>query len=128
VAFAYVTAPLWHQPGRAVDRSTKAQGLDELTQERNVILRTLRDLDFDYQLGKLSDTDYRMLRAQYVAQGVAIYRELDASIGADPIEFEDEIETEVQRRRSNLPTQTCSECGAMIVTDSRFCAQCGKRL
>ena len=56
---------------------------DDLWYERERILLALRDLDFDYATGKLLDDDYLAPRAELVAQGAAILRQLDA-LGASP--------------------------------------------
>jgi hypothetical protein len=98
-AFAFVMAPLWRRAGRPAEQPAEAPELTELVHERDVTLKTLRDLDFDYQLGKLSEEDYQALRAQYAVQGVAILQELDASLGVGSADLEEEIELEVQRRR-----------------------------
>jgi hypothetical protein len=103
-AFGYVIAPLWRRPGRAAGQPTEDPKLLDLVHERDVTVRTLHDLDFDYRLGKLSEEDYQALRARYTAQGVTILQELDAALGVGSADLEKEIETEVQRRRGVLET------------------------
>jgi hypothetical protein len=49
-----------------------------LEQERRVIVRVIRDLDFDYRTGKLNEADYRALRAIQVEHGAEVLRRLDA--------------------------------------------------
>jgi len=79
---------------------------DQLVAERESLLAALRDLDFDHATGKISDEDYTPQRAQLVAQGVAILKQLDALGPALPehaASAEDEIERAVAaRRRSSL--------------------------
>lgn len=49
-----------------------------LRQERDQVLRALRDLDFDYSLGKLLQEDYAPLRAELVSRGAEALKKLDA--------------------------------------------------
>ncbi len=74
---------------------------EKLQAERNTVLTALRDLDFDFQTGKLREVDYRATREKYAARGVEILKELDA-LGDDrktPAAVADEIEAAVQARR-----------------------------
>jgi|GEM_PF-186632 len=80
--------------------------VEDLLFEHEANLKTLRDLDFDFQMGKLSETDYRELRARYAAQGVAVLQQLDEmAVGAaqTEAEIETEIEQEIRRLRSARP-------------------------
>jgi hypothetical protein len=86
-------------------RERKPGPIDELLFERERILLALRDLDFDYATGKLVDEDYTGPRAELVARGAEVLRQLDA-LGAGPgarsgadLE-EDEIERAIAARRA----------------------------
>lgn len=75
---------------------------DRLAAERETILAALRDLDFDHATGKISDEDFTPQRAQLVAQGVAVLKQLDALSPAMPeraVSAEDAIERAVAARR-----------------------------
>ncbi|OGO42354.1 MAG: hypothetical protein A2Z04_05195 [Chloroflexi bacterium RBG_16_57_9] len=89
-----------------VDVLTANIPVEDLLFEHEANLKTLRDLDFDFQMGKLSETDYRELRARYAAQGVAVLQQLD-EVAVDGVqteaEIEDEIEQEISRLRSVQP-------------------------
>jgi hypothetical protein len=52
---------------------------DRLRQERDQLLTALRDLDFDYSLGKLQAEDYAPLRADLVSRGAEVLKKLDAA-------------------------------------------------
>ncbi|MAE69236.1 MAG: hypothetical protein CME06_02075 [Gemmatimonadetes bacterium] len=89
--------------------------LADLERERAALLRSVRDLDFDHQMGKLSDEDYRPLRDELRARGVAITKELDARRSAG-----------AKKRGASAPV--CSECGATVRRKDRYCASCGASL
>jgi hypothetical protein len=117
VSLIYAVYPLFGRVRRReVALSEVDPELSDLLSERDTVLQAIRDLDFDYRLGKLSDEDYKALRAQYTARGVAILQQLDAAAGlagepapaSEPgVESLDEvIEAEVRRLREHrAPTE-----------------------
>ncbi|MGH2521136.1 MAG: zinc-ribbon domain-containing protein [Anaerolineales bacterium] len=100
-------------------------------------LTELRDLEFDHRLGKLSEEDYRDLRAQLVRRAVATLKVVDAAHEAEAArakELDDLIEREVavrrQARRQAAANgqKKCPDCGKAVAPDDRFCAKCGHAL
>ncbi len=128
---------------------------DDLRAEHERVLTQLRDLDFDHATSKIMDEDYTAARAQLVAQGVTVLKQLDelsAAIVAQPAAtgrartVEDEIEAAVAQRpalvllgragaedeieaalarRRPVSAQACGQCGASVTADDRFCPVCG---
>ena len=49
----------------------------ELRAEKETLLRTLKDLEFDLASGKLSTEDYSVLRSRYETRAMAVMQELD---------------------------------------------------
>lgn len=56
----------------------KPSELELLQAERESVLTAIRDLDFDYQTGKLLEQDYTSQREMLVEQGVALLKRIDA--------------------------------------------------
>ena len=52
--------------------------LNELLSQRDVALNDIRDLDFDRDLGNLSEEDHQQLREQSKRHAVAILKKLNA--------------------------------------------------
>jgi cytochrome c-type biogenesis protein CcmH/NrfG len=50
----------------------------ELRVEKDTLLRTLKDLEFDSASGKLSPEDYDAMRSRYESRAMAVLQELDA--------------------------------------------------
>lgn len=67
----------------AVRRGTprQAQALELLWSEKQRVLREIRDLDFDYDLGKLGARVYEEQRVYLIRLAVAITQRLDALEG-----------------------------------------------
>jgi len=66
-----VEAPLTDGPDRVA-------ALRELHALRDVTYETLRDLEFDYHSGKISEADYKELGDRYRAEAIDIVRRIDA--------------------------------------------------
>lgn len=51
--------------------------VEVLTEQRDAIYSVIRDLDFDYETGKLGEDDYRLQREIWVQRGVEVLKVLD---------------------------------------------------
>ena len=89
--------------------------------QREAVFSALRDLDFDFKTGKISEEDYQPLRAQLMVQA-AQYLEPDK-------EVDEQLEALIQSRRKIQSRQvSCPSCGKKIVLGDLFCSSCGTRL
>lgn len=50
----------------------------ELVSQKNRVIGAIREIDMDYQTGKLSEEDYQLLRSRYTAAAAEIIRRMDA--------------------------------------------------
>lgn len=91
--------------------------MERLIAQRDAIYATIRDLDFDYRTGKLTDEDYRTQREAWVARGVDVLKALDTLqqaaeaapaangaaaspvLEADLLDYDAQIESAVAARR-----------------------------
>lgn len=90
-------------------------------EQRQDILFALRDLDFDFETGKVPEVDYRNLRTQLLVHA--------ASLIPDEKVRDDEIEALIQARREQMDLKiTCSKCGELAGSDDRFCPTCGSSI
>ena len=140
VAFL-VARPLIERRG---PREKAADPASHLAAERETLLAALRDLDFDHATGKINTEDYTAQRAQLVAQGVNVLKNMDrlraggrpAGATAElqtPVDLEAQIEARVAARRrgqSAKPASAgfCPQCGSPFQADDRFCHKCGASL
>src|SRR3954466_6365749 len=49
----------------------------ELEREKQMLLKALKELDFDHQMGKVSDKDFADIGATYRARAIRVMRQLD---------------------------------------------------
>lgn len=79
--------PLWKErEGRQGANWTEAAVIDpleELLEQRNSTYRAIRELRFDYQVGKVSEADYQAFDAQLKSQAVAVLKQIDALAAAE---------------------------------------------
>jgi len=58
-------------------RNINTNGLPHLLIQKEVAYATLKDLDFDFKTGKLSDEDYQELKTQYEKEAIEILEKID---------------------------------------------------
>jgi len=125
--------------------------LRRLNSEKESVYSALKEIDFDYNTGKLSKEDYDELEKKYKSQAVALLKEIDSIGGKSYIQdLDEEIEREIRAVRKTELTDdeeiereitnarqsriledsglTCSLCGNRYKPDDRFCSKCGARL
>ncbi|MDP3277157.1 MAG: zinc ribbon domain-containing protein [Deltaproteobacteria bacterium] len=81
----------WESVRSALDKSGPAEGEDdpdvvrnarsELESRKRAALRALKDIQFEYSIGRLSDVDYRELEVRYRAEARSVMVELDSLLG-----------------------------------------------
>lgn len=138
-AIAVVAWPFFN-PAEEADSllATSADPVVEgLVVQRDAAYAAIKDLEFDHEMGKLSDTDYRSMRSKMESKAVALLQELDGHqlsgeqrVGADA-EDDDSIEREIQslRRAPRTPVGlACPKCGTAHAAGDAFCAKCGTSL
>jgi|SRR6187455_1952580 len=129
-----------------------------LEREKMLALRTIKELEFDRAMGKMSDRDYHEMAARLRARAGRILRQLDAS---PELGYRAVIEEEIARRIGSTPqaqdagavtfapgasvpkeapadeepdqpgvspTLACAACDLRNDIDARFCKGCGARL
>jgi hypothetical protein len=124
------------------DARPAAEGLSEsmravLEREKMLVLRSIKELEFDRAMGKLSEKDFEEMAARLRARAISLMRQLDAGGG-----YRELIERELKARVSSpgrekrvtpapkvapAAPRNCA-CGAVNDLDAAFCKRCGTRL
>ncbi len=82
-AILYVASPFLTDTRQASVRERKAVERERLLRNRDDVLSNLKDIEMDFQMGKLSQSDYEGLKAEYEGRALTAFREIEA-IGLDP--------------------------------------------
>jgi hypothetical protein len=118
LAVGLVLVPAWL--GNRVEAPEVERASPALQRQREALYASIRDLDHDYEVGKVEASDYRVLRDSLRARAVATLR-------AEREAPRPEAETE-PRADTQATNGFCTACGAPRRQADRFCSQCGQRL
>ena len=113
-----------------------------LEREKLLTLRSIKELEFDRAMGKLSDADWREMSSRLRARAAGLMKQLDAGAG-----YREQIERDLVKRLTVLPDPQgpdhgrraelsspasvgnfCTECGTKNEGDAKFCKNCGHKL
>jgi rRNA maturation endonuclease Nob1 len=98
-----------------------------LDERKAAIYENLRDLQFEYRVGKLSETDYQKTKHDLQSELAAVLAEVDrvsaALAGHAPEPFQTVSEEPVKPVPTGL---ICPACGAKFEKQLKFCGECGK--
>lgn len=150
----YLYAPFMERRARRI--TEEEHELSALMAERDRVINSLHELDFDFKLGKIPEGEYPAQRANLLQKGADILRQIDsiapqlassqdadariekasAARRADAAVTQAEISDEdvesmiAARRRSRTEKSTgfCPKCGKPVMVSDRFCPSCGKSL
>jgi hypothetical protein len=150
----YLYAPFVQKRARRV--TEEEHELSALLAERDRVINSLQELDFDYKLGKIPEEDYPGQRTTLLQTGADILKKID-TLAPEPASAQDvdariekaiaarradaavvkaevsddDIESMVSARRKNHKDKSsgfCPKCGKPVMVSDRFCPACGKSL
>jgi len=124
----YVAVPLLSAESAGDVLPTDVTVVSDLKRRRLVVYDNIKDLEFEYQSGKIAKGDYEALRANYFGEATAL---MVATREAEQLkENEALIEREIAVRRARRkvepkPAYTCNACGYENPVPVKFCGECG---
>jgi hypothetical protein len=150
----YLYAPFMERRARRV--TEEEHELSALMAERDRVINSLQELDFDFKLGKIPEEDYPTQRSSLLQKGADILRRID-SIAPQPASAQDadariekaiaarradasiakaepsddDVESMIAARRKVRKEKSsgfCPKCGKPVMVSDRFCPSCGKSL
>lgn len=100
--------------------------VQHLEDRKAVVYDNLRDLNFEYRLGKLSDADYAKTKVTLQNELAHVLAEIDRVIGgAKPtVQAAAAAKPKAEERRPD--PLVCPHCGAKFEKAMKFCGECGK--
>jgi len=96
-----------------------------------VVYDNLKDLEFEFQSGKIARVDYEALRTNYLGEAAGL---MAATQEAELLKQDDAVvEREIAARRAQRKTQpkieyTCPVCEYENPLPVKFCGECGSRI
>lgn len=101
-SLCFVLYPLFRADISVAQRSVAGGGQRGGKPRPSMAVDALRELEFDRETGKISDSDYEPLKARYTEQALAVMRAGSARV--------------------------CEKCGPRPERDAEFCSNCGSAL
>jgi hypothetical protein len=95
----------------------------DLEREKALTLRSIKELEFDRAMGKLSQQDFDEMARRLRARAMGIMKQLD-----DGADYRAVIERDLADRMKKAGTAGACACGTRNDADARFCNSCGARL
>jgi hypothetical protein len=129
LAMLFVVTPLRN---RRFD-SREPQHHAALRRERELVYTMIRDLDHDFETGKLAAHDHAHRRAELRAQAIELMREeradlLPEACAQPPPARSRGFQPSRARRLERKGDMRCSSCGGPIAVGWQFCPGCGDDL
>jgi hypothetical protein len=149
-AFYRTLAPLAAPDAEAFSEPRSDRAKAALEREKSLVLRSLKELEFDQAMGKLSPRDFDEMSGRLRARALSLMKQLDEGGSG----YRGIIERELQARMAGrnaaavLPRPTrdgapekptasepdepaagaCPDCGTVNDEDAAFCKRCGRRV
>lgn len=139
LAFYLVARPLIQETQRQSGPApvvSEQERLQELLAQRDAAFQALRELNFDYKVGKITDDDYVAFEANLKQNAAQTLRALDQWEAETDDDLDSAMEDAILTRRSVLASsevaepdgRTCPKCGRPALDGDKFCARCGTTL
>lgn len=102
--------------------------IQHLEDRKQAIYGNLRDLQFEYRLGKLSDEDYQHTKQalqRELAGVLAEMEEISKKLGLMPTRVPGKTTSPAEARRTGT---LCPYCGASFPNALKYCGECGRAI
>jgi len=93
---------------------------DVLEREKSLVLRSIKELEFDRSMKKIGDADFADMNARLRARALSLMEQLERG------KREELRPAKAARARATGPY--CDQCGTENDPDAKFCKQCGRKL
>ncbi len=138
-AFYRTLAPLALRDESLLSERPSERARAALEREKALVLRSIKELEFDRAMGKVSPGDFDEMAGRLRARALTLMKQIDAGGSG----YREMIERELQARLKKTSTtprpderprpnsvdgRTCASCGTSNDHDAAFCKRCGKSL
>lgn len=104
-------------------------------EQKRAILQAIKDLEYEFSVGKIGEDDYRELLRRYRAEAKRLLRALDRDLEPSRAKAEAYVAGRLAGQSDAALTKgapasarLCADCNADNDDDARFCKRCGKAM
>ena len=125
ITIVYVSWPYLFERINMPDHklSDESGHLVELIESRDIMLSTIKDLEFDYDIGKLTTEDFTKMNAQYRNKAIELFRKIELYKKGGKDNSGEKSIPEIRTKKD-----LCSICNYPSNKMDRFCRNCGNQL
>lgn len=107
-----------------IGRDDKEIKVSELQREKNALFREIKDIELDFHMGKISESDFDELTTSYREKAMETMKHLESLNG--------EKKQTVLQPEYKVPEAEkagfCKECGSALFREAGFCGVCGHKV
>ena len=105
-----------------------ASPIQHLEDRKYAIYDNLRDLQFEYRLGKLSDGDYQQTKQALQKELAGVLAETEETVKRLGLTTTRAEAKAAKPAKASKGAKVCPHCGAKFPTPLKFCGECGKAI
>jgi hypothetical protein len=113
---------------RDVPQPEPALPWEHLEMRKAQIYENLRDLQFEYRVGKLSDADYQQTKTGLQTELAGVLAEIDQLKSASPAAAPTAVAARPSKSKPASAGTVCPHCNAKFPKAMKFCGECGKAM
>ena len=102
--------------------------VQHLEDRKQAIYENLRDLQFEYRLGKLSDGDYQQTKQALQKELAGVLAETEAVMARLGLQATRSKVAAPKLAPQPKAASVCPHCGAQFAQALKFCGECGKAM
>ena len=121
VALSVTGWPLVSSARRLRPETGDASPLDDLIARRDAAYGAIKELDFEHELGNLSESDYHELRDRYRTKAASVLQELEGALASSG-------STPAVSLATPQGSRPCRRCARATEASDEYCWSCGARL
>jgi hypothetical protein len=114
----------------------RARARQALEREKALVLRSIKELEFDRAMGKVAEADFTEMVARLRARAIGLMKQLDEEVPRHRELIERELRQRLADRRPPATSAAtgpaaavyCTQCGVRNDADAKFCKACGGRM
>lgn len=128
----YICMPLLSKSDYAVltELHTIENKTEDLQLKKEEILLSLKDIEMDYQMKKISKEDYDSIYDETFQQGTEVLKQIEelkqnpkAAVAKRSSGKKEKTETQIKKQ-----AKYCMNCGEPLAKEAKFCSQCGSKI
>jgi hypothetical protein len=93
-----------------------------LEREKALVLRSIKELEFDHNMGKVSEADFQEIGGRLRARALALMQDLERADRPGPVKAPGRPPV------ADAAADKCENCGTRNDPDAKFCKHCGRKL